>query len=394
MIETCPVCEAGTVEPVWGMAHAQIFQLLRAGEPPRPEHFAAVELVRCRRCAHLYNQAYEASLADRMYGGELLSNVPVHVSMSRGLEQIAEWIGQDLIAGKRVIEIGGGSGHLARLLARTAKRVWVFEPSRGLRAESLPEANIALRNEPYAAGRVEEPVELIVCRQVLEHVADPLAMLREIRSALSADGCCYLEVPSAEYIEEHAALFDLHGFHVQYFHEPNLLRLAARAGFGLVRSWQLKQAHDVGVLLRPQPAAAITDWSTGALTAATLRARLSERREQLRAWLTSLEGAVSLYGATAQGGSFLHAFQADRRFAAAADDNPDYAGYALYSRTQTVPVVSPSHAVIRRSDHVILTAYLHDAVLTERLRSSGFDGGIFSMRDPAPAPLLARSSRP
>src|SRR3989338_718172 len=169
MIETCPVCDAGTVEPVWAIAHAQILQLIRAEEPPRPEHFATVELVRCQRCAHLYNQAYDAALADRMYQGELLSNVPVHVSMSKGLEQIAEWIGQDLIAGKRVIEIGGGSGHLARLLARKATRVWVFEPSRGLRAEMLPEANIVLLNASYAAGLVEEPVDLIVCRQVLEH---------------------------------------------------------------------------------------------------------------------------------------------------------------------------------------------------------------------------------
>ena len=388
MITACPVCEAQRAEPVWDIADAQIFQLLRMGEPLDLEPFAAVELVRCQRCAHLYNQSYEASLADRMYGGEVLSNVPVHVSMSKSLEQIAAWIGQDLLAGKRVLEIGGGSGHLARILARTAKRVWVFEPCRGLRAESLPEANITLRHEPYAAGRVEEPVELMVCRQVLEHVADPLAMLREIRSALSADGCCYLEVPSAEYIEEHAALFDLHCFHVQYFHAPNLLRLAARAGFGVVRSWQLKQGHDVGVLLRPQPAAAITDRPASALTAAGLRARLSERLEQLRAWLTSLDGAVSLYGATAQGGSFLHTFQADRRFVAVADDNPDYAGYALYSQAQTVPVVLPWHESFRRSDHVILTAYLHDVVLTERLRSSGFDGTIFSLRDPVPSLTL------
>ncbi|MBI3021754.1 MAG: methyltransferase domain-containing protein [Candidatus Omnitrophica bacterium] len=386
MIETCPVCDTVLQEPVWVLERVPILPMLRLDELPQADHFATLEVVRCQMCGHLYNRAYHAALADRMYRGELLSNVPVHVTMTKNLEQIADWIGRSQYADKRVIEIGAGSGHLARILAQVATQVQIFEPCRGLRAEMLPEANITVIHEPFSSSAVDRPADLIVCRQVLEHVADPLAMLRDIRAALSATGSIYLEVPRAEYIEEHAALFDLHYAHVQYFHEPNLLRLAARAGFQVVQSWCLKQGHDMGVLLRPQHS--VTAQGLGLVThdAEGLRRGLEGRRALGHAWLNSLEGTVSLYGATAQGVAFLHVFQSHRRFTAVADDNPAYAGYALYTTGQSVPIVDPTHEAIRRSDHLIITAYLHDEIIAERLRAIGFSGRIFSIREEALAP--------
>ena len=177
-------------------------------------------------------------------------------------------------------------------------------------------------------------------------------------------------------------MFDLHYAHVQYFHEPNLLRLAARAGFEAVRRWQLKDGHDVGVLLRPQRRIPAEDavWSP-VQRSDDLRRRLEDRRARTRAWLVSLEGTVCLYGATAQGLAFLHAFQSDRRFVAVADDNPGYEGYALYSSEQRIPVVGPRHDALRGSTDVIITAYLHDAAITDRLKAAGFSGEIVSVRE-------------
>jgi len=382
----CPVCEAVRHEPVWVLEGVPILPMLRLDESPQPDHFATLEVVRRQACGHLYNRSYDAALADRMYRGELLSNVPVHVSMSKYLEEIAQWIGRPHYAGRRVIEIGAGSGHLARILAQEAGHLWIFEPCRGLRPEMLPEPHITLINEPFSAALIEEPADLIVCRQVLEHLADPFGFLRQIRAALRETGTCYLEVPRAEYIEEQRAVFDLHYAHVQYFHESNLVRLASRAGFEPVRRWWLKGGHDIGMLLRAARPTRAEPSVSGPAVVRDLHDRLEDRRARTRAWLASLEGPLSLYGAISQGVAFLHAFQTDCRFAVVADDNPEYAGYALYSAAQRVPVVSASNEMVRRSTHVIIAAYLHDTLITTRLRGElGYAGQVVSLREPVSA---------
>ena len=277
---------------------------------------------------------------------------------------------------QHVVEVGGGSGHLARILARLARSILVFEPSVGLRAEMLPEANITLVNEPFAASLVDEPSDLIVCRQVLEHVADPLNLLRELHAALVADGYLYLEVPRAEYIEEHAALFDLHYAHVQYFHEPNLLRLAARGGFRAERQWRLKGGHDIGVLLRPQRNALSNLAVPAVAVSSDLSRSLECRQSQGRAFLATLAGNVALYGATWHGVAFLTTFQLDKDFTMAIDDNADFSGCRIYSKRQCIPVRVPTAKAFEGVDTVLITAYLHEEVIAAKLQGMGFNGGI------------------
>ncbi len=373
MIAACPVCEQSAATLVWETGAAPILQLLAAGEMARPEHFGRLTIVRCGACGHLYNQAFNEALSERMYGGDVLSNVPVHASMSRGLEEIANWIGVAAVAGKRVLEVGGGSGHLARILARTAAEVTVFEPSRGLRTESLPEQNVTVTRAMFSSARAGEPADLIMCRQVLEHVADPLALLREIRAALQADGGLYLEVPRSEYIEANASLFDLHYAHVQYFHEAHVLALAARAGFTLERRWHLKQGHDMGFLLRAAPAQA-AHGIPAAVIAPALAERFDARRRDGRRVLAGLSGRIGLYGATWQGLSFLTTFDDDRAFAAVVDDNAGYDGFVLFSRRQRVPVVRPSLSELAELDAIIITAYLHEAAIRDTLQRIGYAG--------------------
>ena len=378
MILWCPVCESRLYDAVLEFENVPIFQLLNVDEHATPEYFAPLDIVRCQACGHLYNRAYSEELGKRMYRGEVLSNVPVNFSMTRNLESIADWIGHNQFAGRAVVEVGAGSGHLARILAREAKSVMVFEPSIGLRPEMFPEENIDLINRDFSAAAVSSRADLIVCRQVLEHLADPLTFLREVGHVLRGDGRLYLEVPRAEYIEDHAALFDFHYAHVQYFHESNLLRLIAKAEFMVERSWLLKEGHDVGMLLRPHRGVDMRP--VAALNSGRLAADLEHRHAEGRELLTSLPGDVVLYGATWHGVAFLNAYQLERQFAVAFDDNVDYAGYALYSSAQKIPVSEPDIGLLLSVNTVVITAYLHDRVIATKLRDIGFRGRIVSTR--------------
>lgn len=378
MLATCPICNFKESETVLTFERAPIFQLVKGVEEVTSDSFARLEIVRCQACGHLYNRAYSQEVGERMYRGDVLSNVPVHISMSKNLERIANWIGLPQYASKRVIEIGAGSGHLSRILAQAAKSVVVFEPSRGLRADMLPEANITLVNEPFSASKAGEVADLIVCRQVLEHVADPLKFLCEIRASLAEGGSLYLEVPCTEYIDEKAVVIDFHYPHVHYFYKQNLFELAESAGLVPERDWLLMNGHDFGVLLRPQ-ATKFPVKSTEKLPIfSNLAVSLERQLLQGHNFLRELSGNVALYGASWHGVAFLNAFQSSRKFACAFDDNTDYIARNLYSFQQVVPVLSSALEHLQKAEAIIITAYLHQDAIIERLRQKGFTGKIIS----------------
>ena len=145
----------------------------------------------------------------------------------------------------------------------------------------------------------------------------------------------------------------------------------------------------MGVLFRPganpqRPPSTDEGWG------AAVSARLKARWQRDQAWLASLERPLVLYGATSQGQAFLNAFP-DQEFVAVADDNPDYAGYALYTLKGFTPVVPATDERLHGCAHIIITAYLHDAVIAERFCQAEAAGRIWSIR--ASEPMLSGEQR-
>lgn len=59
--------------------------------------------------------------------------------------------------------------------------------------------------------------DAIVMRHTLEHIADPVAFLRNVREANGGSGKIYIEVPCLDWILNHKAWFDFFYEHVNYF---------------------------------------------------------------------------------------------------------------------------------------------------------------------------------
>jgi 2-polyprenyl-3-methyl-5-hydroxy-6-metoxy-1,4-benzoquinol methylase len=390
MIAACPICGSVSADTVF---HIEDFPVrLFVDRQGAAEDTAPLTLVRCRGCAHLYNQNFSDALAERMYGDVPLTNVPAHPSMVKRLEDAIAWIDPEHYAGRRVVEIGGGAGHVARLLSGSAAEVVVFEPCRALTSAHLPEPNIRLVSDIFRGPVPGGPADLMVCRQVIEHVADPFALISAIRDGLTPGGHAYLEVPDARFIDRGAAFGDIVLQHVQYFTLETFTALARRAGLESMRTLAIKGGHDFGVLFRAAERPAT--WQApdaGIAPADDLSARLTAAVIQGAEQLSSIPGTMALYGATAQGQAFLTHHSAARRFVRVYDDNPALAGRRLAGGGQTPVIVRPDAESLRDVDAVLICAYLHDEVIAERLRALGFQGTILSARPGFPPPLHCRS---
>ena len=288
----------------------------------------------------------------------------------------------ELIDKRNIVEIGGGSGHMARILAKTAAKVTVFEPCRQLTRKMLPEPGIELHSTTFPGPALDSKQNLVICRQVIEHVADPKSMIREFRNVLTDDGHLYIEAPDLDYIVRSGAYLDIHIQHVHYYSRDILRAIIESLGFELIRDINIKDGHDVGMLfkvaevpneLRLPP----SEWGDNDRT---FRERIHEQIERTRSTLSSLNCPIGIYGATLHGQSFLNIIPEDVKLVAAFDDNELVQRHSLYNRFQRIDVFPPEQSHIALCGAIIITAYLHDEEIAARLRAKGFEGEIYSTR--------------
>jgi 2-polyprenyl-3-methyl-5-hydroxy-6-metoxy-1,4-benzoquinol methylase len=131
-------------------------------------------------------------------GERTLPDVPAENYWYRRHLAVYEWIGARVI-GKRVLDMACGEGYGSAVVGRGADSV--------LGVDANPEAfeharlRYTAQNVRFERGMVEshgEPgsYDAVVFLQTIEHVHDPGAVLRHLRSLLADDGVAYVSTPN------------------------------------------------------------------------------------------------------------------------------------------------------------------------------------------------------
>jgi SAM-dependent methyltransferase len=137
------------------------------------------------------------------------------------------------------LDIGAGDGaFLSRLLDLGFTDVVGVEPSRAPIACAPARIRQFLRRGIFRAGEfVPDSLSLASCFQTLEHVDEPLSLVREVRALLRPGGvfvavCHDFRALSARLLGRKSPIFDLE--HMQIFSATSLRTLLRRAGFAAV----------------------------------------------------------------------------------------------------------------------------------------------------------------
>lgn len=207
-----------------------------------------------------------------------------------------------LPSGGAVLDIGASEGCILKAL-RDLEPTLVLtavEPNPLFGAFAAGHASCTVHEslEPVQAAGTR--FDLIILNHVFEHLADPVAYLRELRGLLTARGCIYIDVPD---LLRYQGLESLHIAHLYHFSPRTLAAVAACAGY----RQKALQTHDpvmhpasVRILLEAgdSPAAAAPDFEPEGwdrLTRIERRtARYHRRRwslpRRLRHWLQARWG--------------------------------------------------------------------------------------------------------
>lgn len=138
--------------------------------------------------------------------------------------------------GAKVFDIGSGQGDLVQKLE-------LLLPNAQLLGAELSKSGVAIsqRKVPQATFLVADlfqPPEALkeftswathaVCSEVLEHVDDPVAFLRQARTYLAPDACLIITVPGGP-----MSAFDRAIGHRQHFTRSSIRKILVQAGFAV-----------------------------------------------------------------------------------------------------------------------------------------------------------------
>jgi hypothetical protein len=318
-----------------------------------------LRLACCRSCGFVTNLAFQPELLRDRKDYE----PPVH---SAALEAHTESLIAALIAAgcreKFVLEIGSGRGtFLRRLCAEGSNRGLGFDPAYG-GPESVDAGGVTFTRELYRGQRTDERPYLVLCRRVIEHVPDPMRLLKDVVSSFGRDRSARIafELATVDFALGQSMFHDFLYERPSYFSSASVRFAFEHAGFTDVELTGLfgRQYLWATAEYTPGRSRALARPSPGEVVKAIERYMLREpsSRAAVRLKLEALNatGRVAIWAAGAKGATFLNLVDPRCELVdCAVDTNPGKQGKFVAGTGH--PIVSPADLSARGVRHALVT---------------------------------------
>lgn len=375
--QNCPVCNAATPGKVFALGNVPIIcnQLWPDDDAAKHAPSGEVDLVICPDCAFMWNRAFDPG---RMHYAPGYENA---LHFSPRFQAFAEELARGLVErfdleGRSVIEIGCGDGHMLDLIAgQGVATATGFDPSMaGKETPYTSRDGVSIVPEYFRSDQLDRPFDAILCRHVLEHLDEPLALLKDIRRAIGdRDVPVYFEVPNAGWMLEAVSMWDVIYEHFGYWTAPSITTLFRRAGF---EPTSVTSGYgDQFLMVEARPAAPAPLYlDPGAAAVRKTAAAFGEyARAELDLWrrkLSGMTGRAVIWGAGSKGITFANALgPSGTPLAAMVDLNTRKHG--LIVPGVALPVVAPEELAELRPDLVLISNALYETEITDQVHAMG-----------------------
>ncbi len=203
----------------------------------------AFTYARCSACRSVFLDPPPVDRLGEIYPANYYAYAADDASL---VERVKGWLDKrtfrpllDSVPGERlaVLDVGGGDGWLLSRLRQLDDRV---DRTHVVDLDPAAEAGATARGHEYTCGRIEEfddpgPFDVVLLLNLIEHVADPGAVLQRLAKVLSPRGVILIKTPNVDSLD--ARLFrhrDWGGYHCPrhwvLFERDGLVDLAGRSG--------------------------------------------------------------------------------------------------------------------------------------------------------------------
>jgi len=381
----CPACGSRPYEVFAELPDMPVHVgvLWESPDAARATRRGSIALAFCPSCGFVGNRAFDPTRVDYAlrYDNALHFSPTFRDFERQTAERLVE---RYAIRGRRVAEIGCGSGHFLSLLCELGKNRGIgFDPSYEPRAEALA-AGVRILPEYYAEDHAEHEADLLCCRHVLEHIASPRDFLHMVRRSLEGhpDAVVYFEVPNAQLVLRELSVWDVIYEHCNYFAAPTLDALFRASGFRVLELREPYAGQFLSVEAHPAPARN-EDAAQRALPPRRALEELAERvarfgecverkradwEERLAAFARAGTKSV-VWGGGAKAVSFLNLVRAGSAIEWVVDVNPGKQGSFVAGTGQ--PIVAPERLAEIAPDVVVVMNPIYRAEIQAQLARMG-----------------------
>ena len=376
---SCPVCGGDALEEFIHRERVVPHQntLMATRDAARTVSRGTLSLVVCRGCGFIHNQAFDPAIMDY---GEDYDNAQTHSPAFRAyVDGMAKRLLEDHGPRDcRIVEIGCGDGYFLRKLVEDAdrgNRGVGFDPSyRGPDRDEDGRARFERRF--YDADCASLAADMVVCRHVIEHVPDPVAMLGSVRAGLEGapHARVFFETPCVDWIFAGDVIWDLFYEHCCYFTAASLTCAFQRAGFEVIGVDHVFSGQYLWLEARPAEAEIAPRLRPGATPDQARRMGAGEARllRRLGDQIGALCGRsrTAIWGAEAKGVTLANLLDPEARlFDCIIDINPGKQGCFIAGTGHEI--VAPEDAASRGVEAALLMNPNYRTEIEAMIRAAG-----------------------
>ncbi|MFW2387724.1 MAG: methyltransferase domain-containing protein [Polyangiales bacterium] len=383
-VDKCPACGSKKLTPFHSMRSIPALSCTIWDTPAEAKSCPQgdIDLALCETCALLLNTSFDPELLhyDEAYEASL-HHSPL---FTRYAEELAEGLIERYgLKEKTVLEIGCGKGAFLEMLVKMGNnRGLGFDPSYEAEPDYVPDERITFVKEFYTEKHLEISPDLVIARQLLEHVEEPLEFLTGLRRTLGDrhDTIVVFEVPNALDMLQRADLWDVIYEHPIYFTPLSLDRLLRSAGFDVLR---VRPAYEgLFLVIEASPSAGPPKEleSVGHLVKDEVAGFAAAYADRVKRWAGHLADIKAknqravLWGAGARGDTFLNAIGIHDEIAMVVDLNPRKWGKHMAGTGQAIH--SPEDLRANPPDVVVIANEIYKEEIGKSLRDMGIDAEI------------------
>lgn len=335
---TCPVCNQVVSHMILDRKNVPVHQhlLFDTEEQARQIGRGELKIMACVNCSFIFNAMYapDAMSYDERYENTQSYSEVFEEQLNETIDYLIEEKG---VKNSRVIEIGCGKGHFLQKLVEKGENSGIgFDPSYLGPLERLG-GKLLFKRTFYDESSADFATDTVICRHVIEHLGNPLDMLKTIRNSLvnSPQAQVFFETPDVEWILQNKVVWDFFYEHCSYFSSQSIAVAFERAGFHVETVKKTFSGQYLWVEARPAFSTEIP-FTPSTMPVVALAENFEkvnlELAKQWKEKITHLkkDGNLLVWGAGAKGVTFANLFDPERKYiSCVVDINPNKQGKYL-----------------------------------------------------------------
>jgi len=303
--EHCPICHSFETALFLSRSSipAQQNGIFHEKEKAQKMTRGDLQLVHCQKCSFVFNQSFDLK---KLNYDDTYDNTQENSStFKKHLHSRAEHlIGQCSVTNCHIIEVGCGKGGFLKTLIENPELQnsgYGFDPTY-VGEKSFFNNRLHFYQSFYDQKFSHLPVDVIICRHVIEHVPSPVDFLKSIRQTLVKNPRVrlFFETPCLEWILKNQVIWDFFYEHCNYFTKSSLRRAFEEGGFTVQSVQHVFEGQYLWLEATMAPAIEIES---------LLQKYLTAEKSQLQEWKNQLlairkKHPIALWGAGAKGVTF------------------------------------------------------------------------------------------